>query len=69
MKTLFMQEVFKRGVLAFGTHNMSYAHTAADLDLLASVYDEVFGLVAQGLRTGIAPMLRCDVLVPLFKVR
>jgi glutamate-1-semialdehyde 2,1-aminomutase len=69
IKTLFMQELFKRGVLAIGTHNMSNAHTAADLARLAQVYDEVFGVIAQGLTTGIKPLLECDVLEPLFQVR
>ena len=69
IKTLFMQEVFRRGVLAYGTHNMSYAHSDADLDRLAAVYDEVFGVLAGGLATGIRPLLECEVLQPLFKVR
>lgn len=69
IKTLFMQEVFRRGVLAYGTHNMSYAHTEADLHRLATVYDEVFAVLADGLARGIRPMLECEVLQPLFKVR
>jgi glutamate-1-semialdehyde 2,1-aminomutase len=69
IKTLFMQEVFRRGVLAYGTHNMGYAHSEADLDRLATVYDEVFGVLAGGLKTGIRPLLECEVLQPLFKVR
>src|SRR5262245_37652437 len=27
IKTLWLQEMFKRGILIIGTHNMSYAHT------------------------------------------
>jgi glutamate-1-semialdehyde 2,1-aminomutase len=69
IKTLFMQEVFRRGVLAYGTHNMSYAHTDADLARLATVYDEAFGVIAGGLARGIRPLLECEVLQPLFKVR
>jgi glutamate-1-semialdehyde 2,1-aminomutase len=69
IKTLFMQEVFRRGVLAYGTHNLSYAHSEADLDRLAAVYDEVFGVLAGALQTGIRPLLECEVLQPLFKVR
>ena len=69
IKTLFMQEVFRRGVLAYGTHNMSYAHSEADLDRLAAVYDEVFGVLAEGVAKGIRPLLECEVLQPLFKVR
>ena len=69
IKTLFMQEMLKRGVLTYGTHNMSYAHSDADLDLLNAVYDEVFTRIATGLSSGIRPMLECEVLEPLFKVR
>lgn len=70
IKTLFMQEVFARGVLAYGTHNMSYAHSEADIARLLAVYDEVFGIIAAaGDRNGVRAALRCDPLVPLFKVR
>jgi glutamate-1-semialdehyde 2,1-aminomutase len=68
-KTLFLQEVFQRGVLAYGTHNMSYAHSPADIEKLAQVYDEVFGVIARGLEQGIGRLLRCKVLEPLFRVR
>lgn len=70
IKTLFMQEVFERGVLAYGTHNISYAHSPADISGLLAVYDEVFGvLAAAGAGAGIRAALKCDPLVPLFKVR
>lgn len=69
IKTLYMQEVFRRGVLAYGSYTMSYAHGEADLDRLATVHDEVFGVLAQGLRGGVRPLLECEVLQPLFKVR
>src|SRR3569623_1861413 len=69
IKTLFMQEMLKRGILIFGTFNMSYAHDAKDLDRLAAAYDEVFALIRRGLSTGIRPLLEADVLEPLFRVR
>jgi glutamate-1-semialdehyde 2,1-aminomutase len=69
IKTLFMQEVLKRGILALGTHNMSYAHTGADIERLGLVYDEVFAILAKGLDSGIKPLLQCEVLEPLFRVR
>ena len=69
IKTLFMQEVFRRGVLTFGTHNMSYAHSRADIQLLEQVYGEVFAILAKGISTGIAPLLECEILEPLFRVR
>lgn len=69
LKTLYMQEMFRRGVLAYGTHNISYAHGQDDLDRVARACDEVFGVLAEGLRHGVRPLLECEVLQPLFKVR
>jgi glutamate-1-semialdehyde 2,1-aminomutase len=57
-------------VLAYGTHNMSYAHSEADVAHLVGVYDEVFGVIAGALGgSGVRAALRCEPLVPLFKVR
>jgi glutamate-1-semialdehyde 2,1-aminomutase len=69
-KTLFMQEVMERGILTFGSHNLSYAHSDADIDRLLAVYDEVFPLLRQGALEGrMARLLRCKPLEPLFRVR
>jgi glutamate-1-semialdehyde 2,1-aminomutase len=57
-------------VLWLGTHNLSYAHTDADLDAILNAYGEVLPLLAQGLNgKGLETMLRCKPLEPLFKVR
>lgn len=70
MKTLFMQEVFERGVLAYGSHNISYAHGEAELATLFSAYDETFAILADALGKGdLIERLRCKPLEPLFKVR
>ena len=72
IKTLFMQEMLKRGVLSYGTHNISYAHTGTDLDQLATAYDETFDVIKRGLATGssgVKSLLECKVLEPLFRVR
>jgi glutamate-1-semialdehyde 2,1-aminomutase len=69
-KTLLMQELFQRGVLAFGTHNISYAHSEADIERLLAVYDEVFPLLRAGAIDGrIDELLRCKPLEPLFRLR
>ncbi len=69
-KTLFMQEIFERGILAFGTHNISFAHSVADIDRLLAVYDEVFPILRAGAIDGrIDELLRCKPLVPLFRLR
>jgi hypothetical protein len=64
-----MQEMLKRGVLTYGTHNISYAHTGADLDQLAVAYDETFDVIKRGLASGVRSLLECAVLEPLFRVR
>lgn len=70
IKTLLLQELFARGILSLGTHNLSYAHTAGDIDRLLAVYDEVFPLLRAGaLERKMSELLRCEPLQPLFKVR
>jgi glutamate-1-semialdehyde 2,1-aminomutase len=70
IKTLFMQEVLARGILSLGTHNVSYAHSAADADRLLQVYDEVFPILREAVEEGaMKQYLRCPPLQPLFKVR
>jgi glutamate-1-semialdehyde 2,1-aminomutase len=71
IKTLLLQELFARGILSIGTHNLSYAHTDEDIERLLAVYDEVFTVIGNAL-TDNAPLhryLHCDPLIPLFKVR
>lgn len=70
IKTLWLQEMFERGILSLGTHNMSYAHTDADVDQLLAVYDEVLPKLVWAVENNaVRQCLRCDPLVPLFKVR
>lgn len=69
-KTLFMQEMFQRGILAFGTHNLTFSHTPQDVELLLAAYDEVFPLLRAGALEGrMSELLRCKPLEPLFKIR
>ena len=70
LKTLFLQEVFARGVLTLGTHNMSYAHSDEDISKLLKVYDEVFGVIKDVVREeSLDKRLQTKPLVPLFKIR
>lgn len=70
IKTLWMQEILQRGILSVGTHNVSYAHSEADVRQLLAVYADVLPMIGRALDTGtLRQSLRCDVLVPLFKVR
>ncbi len=68
--TLMLQELFARGFLTLGTHNMSYAHSDADVAGLLAAYGETLPLVAEAVRARDAKrFLRCKPLEPLFKVR
>jgi len=70
LKTLLMQEMLARGVLWFGTHNISYSHGDDDVDQLLNAYNEAFALLAVAVRERkLEGMLRCKSLEPLFKVR
>jgi len=70
IKTLFLQEVWSRGILTLGTHNLSYAHTAAEIDDLLLIYNKVFEILAEGVRSNtVRKMLKSEPLVPVFRVR
>lgn len=70
LKTLFMQEMFSRGILGYGTHNISYAHSADDVSRLLRAYDEIFALMAGVVAShSLDDHLLCKPLEPLFKIR
>ncbi len=70
LKTLFMQEMLGRGVLTLGTHNISYAHSDADIKVLLNAYQEVIPTLTSALNPAVlAKKLACKALEPLFKIR
>jgi glutamate-1-semialdehyde 2,1-aminomutase len=70
IKTLFLQEMFARGILTFGTHNMSYAHSDEDIELMLKCYDAILPLLKDAFdNDAFEQYLRCEPLEPLFKVR
>jgi glutamate-1-semialdehyde 2,1-aminomutase len=70
VKTFFVQEVLKRGVLTIGTHNISYSHSDEDVARLLDVYDEVFFLTQKATSEGnLLDLLCCEPIKPLFKLR
>ncbi len=52
IKTIFTQEMLKRGYLALTVIYLSYAHTKEVIDLYLKEADEVLGLIAKALQTG-----------------
>jgi len=70
LKTFIMQELHQRGFLWVGLHNISYAHSEADIDGLLGAYAEILPQIADALAKGdLASRIRGETLVPLFKVR
>ncbi|MDX9713880.1 MAG: aminotransferase class III-fold pyridoxal phosphate-dependent enzyme [Dissulfurispiraceae bacterium] len=70
IKTLYMQEMLKCGILTLGTHNMSYAHNEADIDMLLETYDQVIPILKNAVENDrLREFLHCNPLEPLFKVR
>ncbi len=70
IKSYVMQEFMKRGVLFYGTHNLSYAYCEEDIDTLLNVYDDVLSNIKTHLDNhSLAQQLECTPLEPLFKVR
>jgi glutamate-1-semialdehyde aminotransferase len=52
LKSLFIQECLKRGVLFSGTHLPNYSHTDADIERTLAVYDEAMAVLADAVETG-----------------
>lgn len=69
IKTLFMQECFKRGVLCIGPQFLGYSHKREHVDAALAVYREVFLLLKEALAGDFNSYLACEPLQPLFKVR
>jgi len=70
INTFFLQEMFKRGRLTLGTHNLSYSHTKTEIDELLAVYAEVLPMIKRHVDSQtLLENIDCEVLEPLFKVR
>lgn len=70
MKTFFLQEIFRRGILTIGTHNLSFAHTDADIDALIAIYSEVLPRMKElAAANKIESNIVGEPLRPLFSVR
>jgi glutamate-1-semialdehyde 2,1-aminomutase len=70
LKTLYLQEMFKRDILALSAHNMSYAHSDSDIEKLLDAYGEVIPLLIEARDSNaFRHMIKCEPLKPLFKIR
>jgi len=70
IKTFFLQETLKRGILTLGTHNLSFSHTKENIDKLLNVYSEVLPMIKQHIdNKTLLENIKGEILQPLFKVR
>lgn len=70
IKTWLMQEWHQRGILSYGSHNVSYCHGDSEVSTLLNAYNSMLSELRQLLETdSLSRALRCPPLQPLFKVR
>jgi glutamate-1-semialdehyde 2,1-aminomutase len=70
IKTLFLQEMFKRGILTLGTHNICYQHTQEDIETLLNAYDEIIPFLLDVVKAeALFEYLDAEPIEPLFTVR
>jgi glutamate-1-semialdehyde 2,1-aminomutase len=70
IKTFFMQEIFKRGILVLSTHNVSTAHDSKVISRISNVYSEVLSEINQAVQSEtLRQKLTVDPLKPLFRIR
>ena len=70
LRTLFQQEMAKRGILIISSHNVCAALTEADIEKTLAVYAEVFKLIRGWVDAGNLELrLEGPIIQPVFKVR
>jgi glutamate-1-semialdehyde aminotransferase len=67
-KSLVQQELLRRGVLWAGFHNVSYAHTDADVDYTLAAFREALSVLDEAVRAGdVRAALRGRTVEPVFR--
>ena len=70
IKTRFLREVIRSGVLLAAAHDISYAHNAADVAQVVAGYREACRITAEELNSGqLEQRLDVPVIEPVFRVR
>ncbi len=70
IKTYFMQETFKKGLLVLSTHNITLAHKPKVIREVGVIYRDVFKKLNHVIKSGtLRSELEVEPLTPLFKVR
>lgn len=70
LRTMLIQELARRGVLALGYMVISYSHSDADIDTTLRVHETAFELISDHLRRGtLAQQLEGPPVTPVFRAR
>ena len=70
IKTLFLREMIAAGVLINASHNVCFAHRAADIDRVLAAYDHALAVLRGALERGdVERRLGNQVIRPVFSVR
>jgi glutamate-1-semialdehyde 2,1-aminomutase/spore coat polysaccharide biosynthesis protein SpsF len=70
IRTRLATELIANGVLITGSHNLCYAHTAADMDRVVQAYERALARTAEELATGkLEARLPCPAIEPVFAPR
>ncbi|MDP2601854.1 MAG: aminotransferase class III-fold pyridoxal phosphate-dependent enzyme [Deltaproteobacteria bacterium] len=68
MKSLFMQECLKRGILFSGVQNTCFSHSPADIDTTLRVYNAAMEILADAIRHGtVREKLEGEPVQPVFR--
>lgn len=67
LRTLFMQEMIRRGILYQGILSPCYSHTFSDMDWMLDAFDESAEVLVRALNDGIGPLLEGDHIKPVFR--
>lgn len=70
LKSLFQQEVVKRGILFANGNNVTYSHTDADIERALAVYRDALKILKRAVDEGrVEKLLQGPPIEPVFKVR
>jgi glutamate-1-semialdehyde 2,1-aminomutase len=70
VRTYFMQEMFKRGILILASHNISLSHKTRDFKRILEGYEEVLGEISVNIKNGsLREKLLAKPNPSLFKIR
>ena len=70
LKSLYLQEMFKNGILINASHNLSFAHKQQDIDRLLNAYELTIKLLIHTVNNGdFSDVFHGELLEPVFKVR